>query len=458
MMSDAAPHSSAPKYYSIKPGGNNLPATLKRAVNNLKSINRIKNEVYIVGTAVHQAFTNMKYISLSGDYMGLAIHENYHGYSPEHLTEDLSFVVQHEIGHLNVHPTEGKGWMDEIKAMPVEGSKKGFWSNVLSDITVNYNIANGTQLPVSGKSKDEAVKIMNHAVWAAYAGGYRSCMGSPEDGFTGQTAHRGLVESGQLADNRFNKGAFTNHAPGNPYISSSLTPDWETWTGHGRGPQQYCSIAYAVTHKMPVGTDIGQGLGLSTTLQPYPDNWKQVKVLASFNVEYCPSCEKWIGYNPSPGTCPIDVETCHSTTTREGKIEAGTYIVKASRTYDGLINDPNVRPIEFWQIDYNGTPRWIPAHYAYSLCPHCGLVAPSQWEIGFGYRPQMAEYIRGGGDLTPGMIQSIEKSRLMGLLLYYQIAGLYASSANYKGLTGVGAGELFLHDAAWDLHLCMIGQ
>jgi hypothetical protein len=359
---------------------------------------------------------------------------------------------------LNVHPTEGGGWEQEIKAMPVEGSKKGYWSNVLSDITVNYNIANGTQLQVSGKPKEEAVKVMNHAVWSAYAGGFRSCMGSPITALNGQTLHRRLVESGQLVNNLANGGVFTNPAPGNPYIASDATPDWEKWTGHGRGPQQYCSIAYAVSHQMPVGTDIGPGLGLSTTSQPYPDNWKQVKVLASFEVEYCPSCEKWIGYNPSPGTCPIDVDTCHGTTTKEGKIVAGTYTVKASRTYDGIENTPDVRPIEFWQIDYGGTPRWIPAHYCYSLCPHCGDTAPDQWELGFGYRPQLSQYIKAGGNLTPDMILEIEKSRLIGLLLYYQIAGLYASSVNYKGLTGVAAGELFLHDAAWDLHLCMIGQ
>lgn len=455
-MSDSAEHSVAPKYYSIKSGDGNLPPTLTRAVNRLKKSNNMKNEVYIVPTAVHEAYTNMTYISLSGDYMGLAIHENYHGYSPEHLIEDLEFVVQHEIGHLNVHPTEGFGWLAEIKAMPVEGSKKGYWSNVLSDIIVNYNISNGTQLPLTS-DKPQEVKKMNHAVWSAYAGGFRSCMGSPVKGYDGQTLHRRLVESGQLVNNLSNGGVFTNPAPGNPYISSSATPEYEKWTGHGRGPQQYCSIAYAISHKMPVGTDIGSGLGLSTTPQDYPDNWKKVKVLASFEVEYCPSCDKWIGYNPTPGRCPID-DTCGAVPTKEGKINAGTYVAKSSRTYDGQVNTTEVRPIEFWQIDYGGSPRWIPAHYCYSLCPHCGDSAPTQWELGFGYRPEMVDYIRAGGNLTPKMILQIEKSRLIGLLLLYQIAGLYASSANYKGLTGVAAGELFLHDATWDLHLCMIGQ
>ncbi len=130
-MSDPAPSSEAPKYYSIKPGGDNLPPTLKSAINRLKKANNMRNEVYIVPTAVHQAYTNMSYISLSGDYMGLAIHENYHGYSPKHLAEDLEFVVQTRDWAFECPPTEGFGWMAEIKAMPVEGSKKGDWSNVL---------------------------------------------------------------------------------------------------------------------------------------------------------------------------------------------------------------------------------------------------------------------------------------------------------------------------------------
>ena len=86
-----------------------------------------------------------------------------------------------------------------------------------------------------------------------------------------------------------------------------------------------------------------------------------------------------------------------------------------SRTYDGQINYPETRPIEFWQIDYNGTLRWIPAHYAYSVCPHCGDTAPSQWELGFGYRPDRITYLRGGGTMTPQLADDIEKSRLMGI-------------------------------------------
>lgn len=456
-MTEVAPHSEAPNHWVTKGGGGNLPPELKAAISKLKDINNVgRTEVFIVPSAVHEAWTNMSIISLSGEYIGKAIPQNYHGYSPEHLSEDLEFVIQHEIGHLVVHPTSGEGWKDEIDGMPVEGHVRPLWANILSDITVNYNIANGTQLS-STPHKAKEVKIMNHAVWASYASGYRECMGTPVGGFEGQTLHRRLVESGQLVNNLFNRGVFTNPAPGNDYIASDTTPEWEKWTGHGRGPQLYCSIAYAVSHQMPVGTDIGPGLGLSKTSQPYPDNWKQVKVLASFNVEYCPSCEKWIGYNPSPGTCPID-EACGATPTNEGTINAGTYTVKASRTYDGIENTSDVRPIEFWQIDYEGTARWIPAHYCYSLCPHCGQTAPPAWELGFGYRPDLAHYINSGGTLTGDMVKQIEKSRLIGLLLYYQVAGLYASSAEYKGLTGVAAGELFLHDAAWDLHLCMIGQ
>ena len=53
---------------------------------------------------MHEAYTNMTYISLSGDYLSMAMEGNYHGYPEERLREDLDFVIQHEIGHLNIHP------------------------------------------------------------------------------------------------------------------------------------------------------------------------------------------------------------------------------------------------------------------------------------------------------------------------------------------------------------------
>ena len=141
--SDAPPEG----YYEID-GDFNLAPSLKSAVNNLRNINGISNKLVITPTHIHEAYTNMEYISLSGDYMAIGMVENYHGYDSSRLAEDLDFVIQHEIGHLNVHPGAGTGWKKEIKAMPVEGRKRGLWSNILSDIEVNYNISQGTQLKI----------------------------------------------------------------------------------------------------------------------------------------------------------------------------------------------------------------------------------------------------------------------------------------------------------------------
>ena len=194
-MVEVAESDAPPDGYYEKDGDFDLAPSLRNAVNKLRDMNGIANKLVIVPSAVHEAYTNMEYISLSGDYMAIGMAENYHGYDSSRLAEDLDFVIQHEIGHLNVHPGVGTGWKKEIKAMPVEGRKRGLWSNILSDIEVNYNISQGTQLKISGTDKEVAVKRMNTAVWAAYGGGYRNCLGGdgPPKAAAGQVAHRNLV-------------------------------------------------------------------------------------------------------------------------------------------------------------------------------------------------------------------------------------------------------------------------
>ena len=456
-MAKVGEHDDAPGGYYEKSGDFDLAPQLTKAVNKLRNINGISNKLVIVPSAVHEAYTNMEYISLSGDYMAIAMIPNYHGYDETRLAEDLDFVIQHEIGHLNVHPGAGTGWKTEIAGMPVEGAKRGLWSNVLSDIQVNYNIANGVQLQISGSEKDKAVNHMNTAVWAAYAGGYRNCLGGDDGGSGGQVAHRSLLEQGKLVDNRYNDGKYEPHAAGNPYLpDANETPFWQTLQGHGRGPQLYPSISYCVSHKMPVGTDIGDGKGASRTVQDYPASWRRVKVMANVNLEYDPVGEQWFGFNQTPGLSPLD---SHSTTQKAGSVSSGTYTVLACRTYDGIQNPKDVRPIQYLQLDVGGNPTWIPAHYCMSLCPHCGQSAGSQFEIGMAFRPGLADALGQISNLDSGTLGSIEQSRLFNILLTYLLAGLYASSSlGYKGLNGPEAGKLFLHDIAYDRHLCMIGQ
>ncbi len=455
-MADIAEHSKTPAGYYEKPGGANLPPDLIDSSNHLRNINGITNKIVIVPTAMHEAYTNMSYISLSGEYLSMAMKENYHGYPAARLREDLDFVIQHEIGHLNVHPGQSLGWKDEIAAMPVEGSKKMSWANVLSDIIVNYNIANGTQLDITGPEWEKESRRMHNAIWNAYGGGFRSCYDG-QARMMGATIHNDLVDGKSLVDNRYDNGKYEPHAIGNPYLPSPETPEYQKFMGHGRGPQLYPSIAHCVAHKMPVGTDMGPGMGLSRTSQDFPDNWKQIQLLATLpNVEYSPNASKWLGYNPTPGVCPI---TGGATESR-GPVSAGTYTVLNCKTYDGIDNPKEVRPIEFYQIDYNGTPRWIPSHYCIGTCPHCGQVSPSQFQLGMGYKPDIAAAVLvSKASISPGMAQQIEKTRLYNVLLCNLLAGMYAtSSTGFNGQTGRQAGLDFLNACAWDRHLCMIGR
>jgi len=454
-MVRVAESDTPPEGYYEKSGDFDLAPELGAIANKLRGINGISNKLVIVPSAIHEAYTNMEYISLSGDYMAMAMIDNYHGYPAERLAEDVEFVIQHEIGHLNVHPGQGTGWKKEIATMPVEGRKKGLWSNILSDIEVNYNIAHGTQLIVGGSDKEAAVQRMNTAVWAAYGGGYRNCLDGNGD-LGGQYAHKQLLEAGKLVDNRYNKGVYEPHASGNPYLPDpDETPFWQTLQGHGRGPQLYPSISHCLSHKMPVGTDMGPGQGLSRTSQDYPSNWKQVKVSANVRIEYDSADNQYFGYNQTPGVSPIS----GNSTENQGPISAGQYTVLACRTYDGIENPKDVRPIQYLQLDVDGRPRWIPAHYCLSLCPHCGQSAASQFEIGMAFRPGLAEAIQRYGDLDPKTLTQIENSRLFSILLNYLLAGLYANAPEgFGGITGPEAGKLFLHQVAYDRHLCMIGQ
>ena len=438
-----------PKGWYEKPAEGNVPESFKTITSLLKKANGINNKLVIVPTAQHEAYTNMEYISLSGDYLAHALPENYHGYTEERVAEDLRFVIQHEIGHLNIHPNISYGWEEEIKGLPLERSRRGRWANVFSDVIVNYTAANGVQL-LGSSTKEEDTKNMNSAMWSAYGGGFRTCYDG-NGGFEGQNAHRTLLESGNLVDNRFNGGRYTDPATTDGFTPSEETPVFERWQGHGRGPQYYPSVAWAVAHKMPVGTDIGSGMGLSTKSQEFPDNWKQVQVKATVKIEYSENADKWLGYNPTPGICPLT----GGTTTNEGQIVAGTYTVLGTRSYDKILNTKELRPIEFYQIDYNGTPRWIPAHYCLTLCPHCGSPAPSQFELGFGYKPYMKDIM----EYTPRQMNQAERSKLYAQLLNNLIAGLYATSpTGYGGETGVAAGEAWLHDTAWDMHLQHTGN
>ena len=98
-------------YMTIEPAGDNVPEDFYKMLGKLKKANGISNELMLVDSAEHFAQTNMDYISLSNDYMAHGLPENYHGFTEKRISEDLLFVIQHEIGHLNIHPKGLGDWI-----------------------------------------------------------------------------------------------------------------------------------------------------------------------------------------------------------------------------------------------------------------------------------------------------------------------------------------------------------
>ena len=62
-------------------------------------------------------------------------------------------------------------------------------------------------------------------------------------------------------------------------------------------------------------------------------------------------------------------------------------------------------------------------------------------------------------EYDPRTMNQAERSKLYAQLLNNLIAGLYATSpTGYGGKTGVAAGEAWLYDTAWDMHLQHTGN
>ena len=93
-MVRVAESDTPPEGYYEKSGDFDLAPELGAIANKLRGINGISNKLVIVPSAIHEAYTNMEYISLSGDYMAMAMIDNYHGYPAERLAEDVGFVIQ----------------------------------------------------------------------------------------------------------------------------------------------------------------------------------------------------------------------------------------------------------------------------------------------------------------------------------------------------------------------------
>ena len=95
----------------------------------------------LLGASLHGAKTDSINVEFSESFMDKCIVENYHGFSDSSIASSgTAFVIGHEVGHLTVHPGKFSDWNQEAKSYPCAPGQQGMWSNVLSDIIVNYHV------------------------------------------------------------------------------------------------------------------------------------------------------------------------------------------------------------------------------------------------------------------------------------------------------------------------------
>ena len=102
-MVTVAESDTPPEGYYEKSGDFDLAPELGAIANKLRGINGISNKLVIVPSAIHEAYTNMEYISLSGDYMAMAMIDNYHGDTTRNRTPKCSPGSRHRLEKRNCY-------------------------------------------------------------------------------------------------------------------------------------------------------------------------------------------------------------------------------------------------------------------------------------------------------------------------------------------------------------------
>ena len=157
-----------------------------------------------LGNSFKGAKTDSKNVEFSDSFMQKCISENYHGYPADHIARiaGTTFVIGHEIGHLTTHPGRGCDWQKEVKSYPCSPSQQGMWSNVLSDIVVNFNVTRSLNWKRVPDKKLEGLyrKAMAEGrMWEVLT---RQCgVGKNRDEHL--TRHNDLRVRGKIVDNRW---------------------------------------------------------------------------------------------------------------------------------------------------------------------------------------------------------------------------------------------------------------
>ena len=367
----------------------------------------------LLGASLHGAKTDSVNVEFSESFIDKCIPENYHGFAdPTIASSGTAFVIGHEVGHLTVHPGKFSDWGEEMKTYPCSPGQQGMWSNVLSDIIVNYHITRAYNW-IGGKPPENPTP-RQQKILLALAQGRRWEILNRECGARGRedniNRHADLLVSGALTDNRYNGGKYTNHESGNEYQPTRSTPIYETRQGHGRGIQYYPPLSYACS-------------------QSLPENYRKVENKEPVYSRICGTTNKSFSWMDNLTQSPWG-----GSVTSGPYLSPGTHVVTDVKSYDGRINYSEPWPAYEYKINGN----WYPAQYFHEKCPDCGSDCAGSWITAFRPRPQDKP--------------TADHNFLYRMLLVQEFAANYAEDG-YAGLMGDAAANQWFKDVGWAMHV-----
>ena len=416
----------------FRDGDYHLGENVQELLTSLRALTGTTNTpVDIKRSDQHGAATDMKMISLGQNYVSWTLPQNYHGFPSEYIAAGVAFTVAHEIGHITVHPGRVSDWKAEVRDLPVDAHEQFDWSNVISDIIVNFNVSRGNNFIEDTAFGREMIKTLSYGHFADSF--FRIC-GTPYSDESGRQALARVLQNGQnsygqpVEDNRYIppastgliQGDFNPGESGNASIATAETPLFQQLMGYGRGPQIYPPVSWCIQNDNP---DTGQ---------PFPNNWNSVEIASRITSHYCSSCSQYQGFQTTAGVCEI----CSEPTVIEGTFTPGIQVVEAAMTYDNRTSFDGFEPIMAYRI--NG--KWIPARYCREICPDTGLPAKQTYGYWFNYRGLMGEAQQRNG------------FEVRFLLVMEWAANYSTRPEGYGGKKGDDAAYQWLQDVSYTLH------
>tara|TARA_B100000902_G_scaffold168314_1_gene163048 strand:+ start:7745 stop:9058 length:1314 start_codon:yes stop_codon:yes gene_type:complete len=427
---------------SFRDGNVHLQPEAQDLFQRLRDVTGTSNVPIIVARSdQHGAATDMKKINLGQNYVSWTLEQNYHGFPSDLIAAGVAFTLAHEIGHITVHPGRVTNWWDEVDALPVDAHEQGDWSNVISDIMVNYNVSRGNNF--INQTSELAVALRQTLEYGHYSKSFFRIAGTPGVYPYGDPENRtimsrfpqtGVNSFGQpVEDNRYTppestglvQGDFNPGEEDNPNVATKDTPLFQQLMGYGRGPQVYPPVMYCVLNNNP---DTGEA---------FPENWRTARLKKNVSIHYCSDCNSYQDYQSSRGKC----EVCGKNTTSQGSVSTGDYVVTEVMTFDGRTNPEYFEPIMTYMV--NGIR--VPARLFAELCPDTGKPCDMNWNYHFGYFPE---------DLPAASQRRKFQCRF---LLLMEWAATYSNRpSGYAGKKGKNAAYQFMKDMAYTLHTATI--